>query len=60
MKKEIQIILTADEGKFLTDGQDYVTEIRMPETADDSVWYEITETEYEEIQKIQELQTEVI
>ena len=46
MKKETQIILTADEGKRLTDGENFVTEIRLPEGADEAIWREITEEEY--------------
>ena len=49
MKRAVQIILTADEGMVLTDGSEYVSKIRLPETADQSVWYEITEEEYNEI-----------
>ena len=51
MKKETQIILIADEGMYLTNGDVYVTEIRLPKTADQSVWYEITEEEYNKIQE---------
>ena len=49
MKKETQIILTADEGKRLTDGENFVIEIRLPEGADESMWQEITEEEYQKI-----------
>ena len=48
MKKEIQIILTADEGKHLTDGECFCTEIRLPENANEKVWREITEEEYQQ------------
>ena len=54
MKKTTQIILTANEGMYLTDGNEYVTEIRLPETADQSVWHEITEEEYAKIVAEQE------
>ena len=53
MKKITQIILTADEGKRLTDGEDFVTEIRLPESADETIWREITEEEYNELQTIE-------
>ena len=51
MKKETikQIILTADEGMYLTDGETYGKTVVLPESADVSVWYEITEEEYEKI-----------
>lgn len=50
MKKVTQIILSANKDMYLTDGDVYVREIRLPETADQSVWREITEEEYEKIQ----------
>ena len=48
MKTEIikQIILTADEGMYLTNGETYGKTVVLPERADQSVWYEITEQEY--------------
>ena len=49
MEKVTQIILTADEGMYLTNGDVYVKEIRLPETADQSAWHEITEEEYNSI-----------
>lgn len=45
MKKIIQIILISDEGKLLTDGKQYVTAVRLPESADQSEWQEIPESE---------------
>ena len=53
MKKETvkQIILTADEGMYLTNGETCGKTVVLPETADQSVWYEITEEEYNEIIK---------
>lgn len=47
MKKETvkQIILTADEGMYLTDGETYGKIVVLPEGADQSVWHEIPETE---------------
>ena len=48
MKKETikQIILTADEGMYLTNGETFGTTVVLPEKADTSAWYEITEAEY--------------
>ena len=46
MKTIKQIILIASKGKYLTDGNTICTKIRLPETADISVWHEITEAEY--------------
>jgi hypothetical protein len=51
MKIEKQTILTADEGMLLTDGKNFVKEIRLPEEADEKVWDEITEEEYNILQK---------
>lgn len=44
-----QIILTADEGMYLTNGETYGKTVVLPESADQSAWYEITEAEYEKI-----------
>lgn len=46
-----QIILTADEGKYLTNGETYGKTVILPETANQDNWYEITEAEYEEAVK---------
>ena len=46
-----QTILTADEGMFLTNGETYGKTIVLPENADFSVWYEITEEEKENIEQ---------
>jgi hypothetical protein len=54
MKIVKQTILTADEGMYLTDGKEYVTEIRLPESADQNEWREITEEEYNALQEEQE------
>ena len=45
MKEQIvsQRILTADEGKFLTDGESYGKTVVLPADADASVWQEVTE-----------------
>ena len=60
MRKEIQIILTANDGMYLTDGENFVREIRLPETADQSVWHEITEEEYIEISAKERLNDEEV
>lgn len=44
-----QIILTADEGMYLTNGETYGKTVVLPESADTNAWYEITEQEYEKI-----------
>ena len=44
--KITQIILTADEGMYLTDGKTYAKTVVLPEGADTTVWQEITEEEY--------------
>ena len=44
-----QIILIADEGKWLTDGSTYVKSVRLPEGDTGFNWYEITEEEYKSI-----------
>lgn len=46
-----QIILTADEGMYLTDGETYGKKVVLPERADTSVWNEITEDEAETLQE---------
>ena len=40
-----QIILTADEGKYLTDGETYGTTVILPENADPAEWREVTKEE---------------
>lgn len=40
-----QIILTADEGKYLFNGETYGKTVVLPATADPSVWREVTEAE---------------
>ena len=52
MKSEIikQRILTADDGKFLTNGESVVKTVVLPADADASVWYEITEVEKEKME----------
>lgn len=41
-----QVILKADEGMYLTNGETYGKTVILPETANQSDWYEITEEEY--------------
>lgn len=50
MKKEtiVQIVLKADEGKVLTDGENFGTTIVLPETVNADEWYEIGEEEAQE------------
>lgn len=43
-----QIILKADEGKVLTDGETFGTTVVLPENANQNRWYEITEEEARE------------
>lgn len=40
-----QIILTAEEGLYLTDGDTYGKTVVLPQNADPSVWKEVTENE---------------
>lgn len=51
MKKETikQIILTADDGMYLTNGETYGKTVVLPETARIDDWREITEEEYKSI-----------
>lgn len=51
-----QRILTADEGMFLTDGETCGKTVVLPESADYSVWYEVTEEEASQIKPISELE----
>ncbi len=53
--KITQIILTADEGKYLTNGETYGKTVVLPESADKNEWYEISEAEYDEIQNAEEV-----
>lgn len=47
--------ITASNGKVLTNGETYSTEIYLGVNDSPDNWYEITEAEYEEIQKANEL-----
>lgn len=49
-----RVILYADEGKVLTNGEIYGAQINLAEGLDGKDFYEITEAEYEEILKEQE------
>lgn len=40
-----QTILTADEGKYLFNGETYGKTVVLPANADTSVWKEVTEDE---------------
>ncbi len=40
-----QRILTADRGCCLTNGETYAKTVVLPESADDTVWWEIPEEE---------------
>ncbi len=43
-----QIILKADEGKVLTDGETFGTTVVLPETANVDRWYEIANEDVKE------------
>ena len=47
-----QRILTADEGKYLTNGKTFGKTVVLPTDADHSVWYEITEAEKETMEEM--------
>jgi len=50
-----QIILKADEGKYLTNGETYGKTVVLPESANANDWYEITDIEYNRITESEEL-----
>lgn len=54
MKTQIvrQRILTADEGKFLTDGETYGKTVVLPADADHSVWKEVSQQELPQDEEI--------
>lgn len=56
MKTQIveQRILTADEGKFLTDGETYGKTVVLPADADHTVWREVAETELPKQEEMEE------
>ena len=49
-----QIILKADEGMYLTNGETFGKTVILPENANADDWREITEEEYEESIKAEE------
>ena len=49
-----QIILTADEGMYLTNGETYGKTVVLPESANVNDWSEITAAEYEKATEMQE------
>ena len=51
MKVETRIVLRADEGKYLTDGETYGKVIMLGESRRAEQFHEITEEEYEKIQE---------
>ena len=54
MKVIKQVILTAEEGFYLTDGQTYGKTVVLPAGEDAEKWHEITEEAYTAIQSKQE------
>lgn len=54
-EKITQIILKADEGKYLTNGETFGKTVVLPENANPNEWYEISEAEYETIQNAEEV-----
>ena len=56
MKKETitQIILTAEDGMCLTNGETYGKTVVLPENADPAAWREIPEEEAQEIMSVEE------
>ena len=51
---KIRMIISADEGKVLTDGKSYLREISLSEDESVDSFYEISEAEYERILAEQE------
>ena len=49
-----QRILTADEGKYLTNGETYGKTVVLPEDADPAVWREVAETELPKDNELEE------
>ena len=46
-----QTILTADEGKYLFNGETYGKTVVLPTGADTSVWREVTEDELPKVER---------
>ena len=44
-----QRILTADDGKYLTNGETYGKTVVLPMGADETAWHEITDAEYADV-----------
>lgn len=53
---EERIVLYANEGKVLTNGEVYGTVIYLADGVSESAYYEITQEEYEEVLRRQEEQ----
>ena len=53
----MEIIIRADEGKWLTDGENYGKTISLAENASINNYYEISDEEYEE--KMKELEQQI-
>ena len=49
-----QIILTAEDGMYLTNGETYGKTVVLPESADVNDWYEITAADYKKATEAQE------
>lgn len=61
MKKETitRIKLTASEGHILTDGESFGRIVYLASGGDDDEWYEITEAEYDNISKQEDLKNDI-
>jgi hypothetical protein len=55
-----QIILTADEGFYLTNGETFGKTIILPASASADDWWEITEEEYQKKQQQLEEESEAL
>ena len=51
----MEIIIRADEGKWLTDGENYGKTISLAEGVFPNDYYEITDEEYKKIISLQEI-----
>lgn len=49
IKEITTVMLIADEGKILTNGNEFAKVLTMNNTADTNKWYEISQASYEEI-----------
>lgn len=61
MKKETitRIKLTASEGHMLTDGENYGRIVYLAQGDEGDKWYEITEAEYDNISKQEDLENDI-